>query len=106
DAAVGYVPASGAEIGADTAGVVVLSHAAWQRLLAGDPAALGRDVRMNGLPRRVIGVLPRGFVGPMGHADAYLAFDLRTAVPSGAGWLTLVGRLKPGVGVEAARQDV
>src|SRR5258706_418238 len=61
DRAKGHVPASGAEIGPDTARVVVLSHSAWQGLFAGDPAVLGREIRINGLPRAVIGVLPPDF---------------------------------------------
>ena len=53
----------------DTVRAVVLSHAAWQRLLGGDPAVVGREVRVNGISRTVVGVLPAGFVGPMGEAD-------------------------------------
>ncbi len=106
DCAVGHVPASGAEVGPDTARVVVLTHDAWQGLFAGDPDVVGRDARINGIPRTVIGVLPRGFVGPMGPADFYLAFDLRPALANGAGWLGLVGRLKPGKAHEAAQREV
>jgi putative ABC transport system permease protein len=106
DRASGHVPASGAEVGPDTARVVLLSHAAWQGLFAGDPGVLGRDVRINRIPRTVIGVLPRDFVGPMGAADFYLAFDLRPALASGAGWLGIVGRLKPGTTHEAAEREV
>ena len=65
----------------------MLSHAAWQGLFAGDPAIVGREIRINGLPRTVIGVLPRDFVGPNGQADFYFAFDLIPALASGAGWL-------------------
>jgi predicted permease len=105
DRAIGHVPASGAEVGPDTARAVLLSHAAWQGLLAGDPGVVGREVRINRLPRTVIGVLPRDFVGPMGPADFYFAFDLRPALASGAGWLGLVGRLKPGTSHEAVHRD-
>lgn len=105
DRAIGHVPASGAEVGPDTARVVLLSHAAWQGLFAGDSGVVGREVRINTLPRTVIGVLPRDFVGPMGPADFYLAFDLRPALASGAGWLGVVGRLKPGTSHEAVDRD-
>src|SRR5262245_40404604 len=47
----------------DTARVVVLTHGAWQRLFAGDPGVLGREARINGIPRAVIGVLPHDFIG-------------------------------------------
>ena len=105
DRAIGHVPASGAEVGPDTARVVLLSHAAWQGLFAGDPDVVGREVRINRLPRTVIGVLPRDFVGPMGAPDFYFAFELRPALASGAGWLGLVGRLKPGTSHEAVHRD-
>jgi predicted permease len=42
----------------------------------------------------------------MGAADFYLAFDLRPALASGAGWLGLVGRLKPGATQAAAQREV
>ncbi len=106
DRAKGHVPASGAEIGPDTARVVVVSHAAWLGLFAGDPAILGRDIRINGLSRTVIGVLPRDFVAPNGNADFYFAFDLVPALASGAGWLGVVGRLRPGTTQEAAQREI
>jgi predicted permease len=106
DRAKGHVPVSGGEMGPDTARVIVLSHAAWQGLFAGDPGILGRDVRINGLARTVIGVLPRDFVGPRGAADFYFAFDLGPSLASGAGWLGLVGRLKPGTTHEAAEREI
>jgi putative ABC transport system permease protein len=106
DRAFGHVPASGAERGPDTARAVLVDHAAWQRLFAGDPAVVGREVRLSGLPRTVIGVLPRGFVGPTSPADFYLAFELAPARNVGAGWLRLVGRLQPGMTHDAAARDV
>jgi len=41
--------------------VVVLSHRFWQRRFAGDSSVLGRQVRMNGEPYDVIGILPKSF---------------------------------------------
>ena len=95
----------------DTARVVLLSHAAWQRLLGGDPDVLRRRVVLNGIPREVAGVLPRGFVGPVGEVDVYLPLDLAPLMRSPVMarkrfWFGMVGRLKPGVTLEAARQDV
>jgi putative ABC transport system permease protein len=89
----------------------VLTHGAWQRLLAADPAVLERDVRVDGIARRVIGVLPPGFVGPAGDADFYFAFDLRPVLADPVAarrsqWLGLVGRLKPGVTPGSAAQEV
>ena len=95
----------------DTARVVVLAHAAWQRLLGGDPGVLGREVRVNGIPRTVVGVLPAGFVGPMGEADFFFPMDLGPSLRNPVSarrqhWLGLVGRLKPGVAHRAAAREV
>jgi len=65
DTTSGLAPLSGGQLSPDTARVLVVSHAAWQRLFAGDPNAVGRDVPINGIPRKIIGVLPRDFVAPM-----------------------------------------
>ena len=40
-------------------GVVVLSDGLWRRRFGADPAIVGRDIRIDGLPRQVIGVMPR-----------------------------------------------
>jgi putative ABC transport system permease protein len=94
----------------DTLRVVVLSHEAWQRLLGGDPAVVGREVRVNGFPRTVVGVLPAGFVGPMGEADVFFPLSLAPILRNPVSvrrshWLGVVGRLKPGVTHEAAARE-
>ena len=43
--------------------VLVLSHAAWVRSFGGDPAVLGRTLRLNRVPYVVVGVAERGFTG-------------------------------------------
>jgi predicted permease len=106
DRAIGYVPISGDERGTDSARAVVITHEAWQRFFAGDPAVIGREVRINGVHRSVIGVLPFGFVGLAGQAEFYLAFDIAPTLTRGSGWLRMVGRLKPGVSFEAADAEV
>jgi putative ABC transport system permease protein len=60
------------EIGAEQK--VILSHGLWQRLYGGDPAVVGRDLRLGWTGQRytIVGVMPRGFsffdVGDAGHA--------------------------------------
>src|SRR5205823_392465 len=39
----------------------VLSYAMWQSAFGGDAAAVGRDVRLDGVPYTIVGVMPRGF---------------------------------------------
>src|SRR5262249_20060248 len=48
----------------------VLSFGLWQRAFGGDRGILGRDVRLNGNPCHVIGVMPPGFAFPPGELDA------------------------------------
>ncbi|HEX6047798.1 MAG TPA: ABC transporter permease [Gemmatimonadaceae bacterium] len=101
----------------DTVYNIVLPHATWQRMFGGDPKVLGRTVHINGLPRTVVGVMPRGFVSPaaagvaVSEADVYFPLSLRPTLRDPIGtrrshWLGMVGRLKPGVTVEAARREL
>ncbi len=41
--------------------VMVLSHRGWHRLFADDPTAIGQDVRVNGLPFMIVGIMPENF---------------------------------------------
>src|SRR3954466_2920504 len=40
---------------------VVLTYASWQQWFGGQDNAIGSDIRLNGQPYTVVGVLPRGF---------------------------------------------
>jgi predicted permease len=102
--------------------VAVISHGYWERVLGGDPSAVGGDVVLNGTRFTVIGIAPRSFRG-LGPAettpDFWLPIMMKPAVePAGddawyrrltdshENWLVVVGRLGPGVGVEAARAEL
>jgi predicted permease len=97
---------------ADTAYNIIVTHATWQRLFGGDPGIVGRAVRVNGITRTIVGVLPRGFVPPFpGEVDFYFALDFHGAMRDPVRFRRqqnygFVGRLKPGITVEAARQDL
>jgi predicted permease len=41
--------------------VVVLSHRLWQRRYAGDPAIVGRQIRVSGVPHDILGIMPAAF---------------------------------------------
>ncbi|HEX2643587.1 MAG TPA: ABC transporter permease, partial [Thermoanaerobaculia bacterium] len=91
--------------------VTMLSFEAGQRLFGNPRGALGRSLVLNGTPCKVVGVLPRGFVGPMGEADLWLPLDLEPARRDPVRvrqqhWLALVGRLAPGATIEGAQREL
>jgi putative ABC transport system permease protein len=111
DAVDGLVPLSGGALGKDAGSPVILSYPAWTRLFGTGAEVIGRDVRINGIPRTIVGVLPEGFIGPMGPVDFYLAFDRAPVIANPIAarrsqWLGLVARLKPGISQEAATREV
>ena len=94
-----------------TAPVLMLSHEVWMREFGGDLGVIGRTLRIGEESLEVVGVLPRGFVGPMGGADLWFALDLAPALSDpatarGQHWLGVVGRLAPGVSLDAAQREV
>jgi putative ABC transport system permease protein len=89
-------------MGRDAEPVAVLGHRFWQSRFGGDPGIVGRQLRLNGELRTVVGVMPPRFMWR--GADVYLptVFE-RGRVIEGARTVHLMGRLKAGVG--AARVD-
>jgi predicted permease len=82
--------------------VVLLTHRVWQDRYGGDPSILGRTVRVDDVPRSVIGVMPPGMRFP---EDTDLWIPL-APVTTGAPNLMLFGRLSPGVSLKTARSEV
>ncbi len=48
----------------ETPEAVIVSYGFWRRSLGADPAAIGRSIRLSGLNRTVVGVMPEGFSFP------------------------------------------
>jgi putative ABC transport system permease protein len=61
----------------DAAPVVVLSYGLWQRTFGGDSSIVGRDVRLNGQARTVVGVMPPDFIPPERTPEAWTPLDMR-----------------------------
>jgi predicted permease len=85
--------------------VVVLSHGYWQTRFGGDPRVLGRTVTIGGQSHEVIGVMPSDFTHRRGEIflPVQRAFD---PTQRGNHFLQTYGRLKPGISVEAATQEM
>jgi predicted permease len=89
--------------------VVVLSYGTWRDEFAGDGALIGRTITLDGDPFTVIGVVPSWVRIPRGAQGwVPLQFKAWEADPSSRGshQFSGVGRLKAGVTVEQADQDM
>jgi hypothetical protein len=84
--------------------VVVVTHAFWQNRYGGDPALLGRTLRLNGTGRRVVGILPPGQT--FNQAELFIPLHIRPDSLGGRGnnYLSGVARLRPDVSVARAQQ--
>ncbi|HLJ15349.1 MAG TPA: ADOP family duplicated permease [Bryobacteraceae bacterium] len=86
--------------------VIVLAYDTWRAKFAADPAILGRKVYLRGQPVEVVGIAKRGFTG-LGSipVEFWVPLTLAPLIAGGrqdALFLTVTGRLKPGVPVEQA----
>jgi putative ABC transport system permease protein len=91
--------------------VVVLSHGLWQRRFGGDPGILDQSLTLDGRSFTVIGVMPSDFQFPFRATELWTSAGQASENP---GWqnrgnhpgLTGIARLKPGVTLEQAREDM
>lgn len=81
--------------------VIMLSHATWQAQFGGDPAVVGRTVRIDGLPTVVVGVLPASFssIAIWGPGDAFrpLGFTDAEKLQRSDRQIQIVGRYRSGM---------
>ncbi len=88
----------------------ILSYAAWQAAFGGGPQVVGRDLRIDGQPYTIVGVMPRTF--------SFIEPDTMVWVPAAFtpeqksdqqrhsnNWMNL-GRLKPGATLQQAQAQV
>jgi hypothetical protein len=85
--------------------VVVISDGFWKRHYAGNADVLGQTLQVNDEPYTIVGVMPPAF-----HVDAAEREQFFAPLPidpsRGHGFLRVVGRLKPGVTVPQAQDDL
>ena len=96
--------------------VVVISYACWQRRLGGKPDVIGQTLQFNGATYTIIGIAPAGFSGMRLEVptEAWVPLMMRrqllgattSTLERKLAWLRLVGRLKPGVALNAAQVSV
>jgi putative ABC transport system permease protein len=97
--------------------VAIISDTMWRRRFHEDAAILGRSIPIDGVMTEIVGVMPPGFVCPPAvvlrgapatePAELWLphATDLE-AGQRGAHYLAVIGRLQPGVTLDAANREM
>jgi macrolide transport system ATP-binding/permease protein len=104
------------DVGRSAHPVTVISYQLWKERFGGDPQIIGKTQRMNGVLHTIIGVAPEGFYGtfvgwamkfwvPASMEDTFEAGGFKLE-DRGERWIEGYGRLKPGVTLEQAQQEV
>jgi macrolide transport system ATP-binding/permease protein len=94
----------------------VISYQLWQGRFKGDPQIIGKTQRLNGVLHTIVGVMPEGFYG------TFVGWAMQFWVPTsmeenfegggykledrGARWIESFVRLKPGVTLSQAQQEI
>src|SRR6266852_4796921 len=90
----------------------IVTDAYWRQRLNSDPNVLGRDIRVNTMPRKIVGVLPPDFRFLSSEARLFLPIRSRPAerTPqqrhSGGGDTHMIARLKPGATMAEAQSQL
>jgi putative ABC transport system permease protein len=89
--------------------VVLLSQGLWRRAFGADPQVVGREVRIDGEPRRVVGVMPAGAWFSATPVELWLPLAFAPKDPTNdrnSHFLVVVGRLRAGTTLAQARADM
>ena len=89
--------------------VVIISHSLWLDRFGGDPSALGRIIRLDGVDREIVGIMPPEFSYP--SAKVQLWFPMRIDPSNflefwGTEFMPMVARLRPGAALPEAQGEV
>jgi predicted permease len=90
----------------------ILTDTYWRQRLNSDPNVLGREIRVNGVPRKIVGVLPSDFRFLSSEVRLFLPLtsQLEQRTPkqrhSGGGATHMIARLKPGATIAEAQAQI
>ena len=91
----------------NAAPVALISYQLWQRRFGGDARVLNRQVRMNGAPVTIIGVMPGSFRYPLENLDFWAPMGYnRFQLEGSARLFTVTARLKQGVTLRQAQSEM
>ena len=91
--------------------VALISHGLWQRAFGGESDIIGKQIQIDSQSTTVVGVMPKGFAFPPGSNDqveVMVPFQFDPANPGSRGshFVSVIGRLKPGVTIQQARTEL
>lgn len=88
--------------------VIVISYGMWKQDLGGDAKVIGHQILIDGEPVTVVGVMPKSFYFPSPNFRAWrpVQLDPATSFYHNVGYLTLVGRVRPGVAPALVQSDL
>jgi putative ABC transport system permease protein len=87
--------------------VMLISERLWKKTFGGDPNVIGRDIRLDGTPRTVVGVMPAGFQFPS-QTDIWVPMASVFSANDNRSWRAdqAIARLKNGVTVASAQTEM
>jgi putative ABC transport system permease protein len=90
--------------------VAMISHGLWQKAFGGTSDIVGKQIQVNSQSTTVVGVMPDRFAFPPGSNDQVevlvpLQLDPTNARARGSHFISVIGRLKPGVSLDQARAE-
>jgi predicted permease len=87
--------------------VFLISHRFWQRRFNGDPNVLGQTLRIDGVDKSIIGVMPPNFYMFDEDADFWMPMNwTRTEMQSTQYTSAVAARLKPGIALKQAQAEM
>ncbi len=86
--------------------VALISHQIWEQRYAGDPQVVGREIRVDGRVREIVGVMEEGFAFPE-WSDVWTPLGLELDEgPRDQRWLDVIARLAPHASIETAQTEL
>ena len=116
DAAAGRLLTTDDDTAENANPVVALTYGYWKRKFALSPAIIGKEIRLNGYPFTVIGVTQPSFKSDVigDQIDVFVPITMQQEIIRGtkllkdpnASWLSVIGRLKPGISAAQAKANL
>lgn len=92
--------------------VAIMGEGLWRSQFGAAPDIVGRAIPIDGEPTTIVGIVPARFAPPLEDAELWMprVFEPdvlpQQQVEGGAGFLSVVGRLRPGVTTASAQRDL